>query len=105
MKLYGYRRENGKVGIRNHILILPASVCASEVAARIASHVNGAISLPNQHGCCELGADLDLTISTLEALGKNPNVAAVLVVGLGCEGYQQKKLQKILKLQVRGLNI
>lgn len=92
MKLYGYRRENGKVGIRNHILILPASVCASEVSARIASHVNGAISLPNQHGCCQVGADLDLTISTLKSLGKNPNVAAVLVVGLGCEGVPTKDL-------------
>ncbi|HEY8889546.1 MAG TPA: UxaA family hydrolase [Clostridium sp.] len=97
MKLYGYRRENGKVGIRNHILILPASVCASEVSARIASHVNGAISLPNQHGCCELGADLDLTISTLEAFGKNPNVAAVLVVGLGCEGVPTKEVAENIK--------
>lgn len=97
MKLYGYRRENGKVGIRNHILVLPASVCASEVSARIARHVNGAISLPNQHGCCELGADLDLTISTLEALGKNPNVAAVLVVGLGCEGVPTKEVAENIK--------
>ena len=97
MKLYGYRRENGKVGIRNHILVLPASVCASEVASRIASHVNGAISLPNQHGCCELGADLDLTISTLSASGKNPNVAAVLVVGLGCEGISAKELAEDIK--------
>jgi len=97
MNLYGYRRENGKVGIRNHLLILPASVCASEVAARIASHVNGAISLPNQHGCCELGVDLELTISTLSASGKNPNVAAVLVVGLGCEGISAKELAEDIK--------
>lgn len=47
MKLYGYRRENGQVGIRNYILILPASVCASEVAAGIASHINGIIAIPN----------------------------------------------------------
>lgn len=92
MKLYGYKRENGKVGIRNHILILPASICASEVSARIASHVSGAISIANQHGCCQVGADLDLTISTLKALGKNPNVASVLVVGLGCEGVPTKEL-------------
>ena len=51
MKLYGYRRANGQVGIRNYILVIPASVCASEVAARIASHVKGAVSIPNQHGC------------------------------------------------------
>lgn len=97
-KLYGYRRENGKVGIRNYVLILPASVCASEVAARIASHVNGSVSVPNQHGCCQVGADLDLTIETLTNLGENPNVASVLVIGLGCEGVPAKKVaEKINK--------
>lgn len=94
MKLYGYRRENGKVGIRNHILVIPASVCASEVAGRIASHVNGAISIPNQHGCCQIGPDLNLTTNILIGLGKNPNVAAVLVVGLGCEGVPAKEVAK-----------
>lgn len=94
MKLYGYRRENGQVGIRNHILIIPSSVCASEVAAGIASNVNGAIAIPNQHGCCQVGADMDLTIDTLKALGKNPNVASVLVVGLGCEGVPTKEVAK-----------
>ncbi|KAJ50290.1 altronate dehydratase large subunit [Clostridium tetanomorphum] len=92
MKIYGYRRENGKVGIRNHILVIPASVCASEVAARIANHVNGAVAIPNQHGCCQVGPDLDLTGNVLIGLGKNPNVAAVLVVGLGCEGVPAKKV-------------
>lgn len=92
MKLYGYRRENGKVGIRNYILILPASVCASEVSARIAAHVNGSVSLPNQHGCCQVGADLELTTQIIKNLGKNPNVASVLVVGLGCEGVPAKEV-------------
>ncbi|WP_125154357.1 UxaA family hydrolase [Clostridium rectalis] len=94
MKLYGYRRENGAVGIRNHILVIPASVCASEVAFRIANHINGAISIPNQHGCCQVGPDLELTSDILIGLGKNPNVAAVLVVGLGCEGVSAKKVAK-----------
>ncbi|WP_186431259.1 UxaA family hydrolase [Clostridium sp. BSD9I1] len=92
MKLYGYRRENGKVGIRNYILILPASVCASEVSARIAAHVSGSVSLPNQHGCCQVGADLELTTQIIKNLGKNPNVASVLVVGLGCEGVPAKEV-------------
>ncbi|MEL5898044.1 UxaA family hydrolase [Clostridium sporogenes] len=96
-KLYGYRRENGKVGIRNHVLILPASVCASEVSARIAAHVNGAVSVPNQHGCCQVGADLDLTIQILKNLGKNPNVASVLVVGLGCEGAPAKEIAEEIR--------
>ncbi|QGU94791.1 altronate dehydratase [Clostridium bovifaecis] len=97
MKLYGYRRENGKVGIRNHVLILPASVCASEVSARIAGHVNGAISVPNQHGCCQVGGDLDLTIQIVKNLGKNPNVASVLVVGLGCEGVPAKEVAEEIR--------
>jgi len=92
MKILGYVRPDGKVGIRNHILVIPSSVCASEVAMRIASHVEGAVALPNQHGCCQVGADLDLTAKTLIGLGKNPNVAAVLVVGLGCEGIPTEKV-------------
>lgn len=86
MKLYGYRRQDGSVGIRNHLLILPTSVCATTVAFNIAAQVPGAIALPNQHGCCQIGADYEQTLRTLIGFGKNPNVAAVLVVGLGCEG-------------------
>lgn len=92
MKIMGYVRPDGKVGFRNHILVIPSSVCASEVAMRIASHIEGAVALPNQHGCCQIGADMDLTINTLIGLGKNPNVAAVLVVGLGCEGVPTGKV-------------
>lgn len=97
MKLYGYRRENGKVGIRNYVLILPASVCASEVSARIAAHVNGSVSVPNQHGCCQVGADLELTTQIIKNLGKNPNVASVLVVGLGCEGVPAKEVAEEIR--------
>lgn len=86
MEIQGYRRPNGQLGIRNHLLILPTSVCATTVAFNIAAQVPGAIALPNQHGCCQLGADYEQTLRTLIGLGKNPNVAAVLVVGLGCEG-------------------
>jgi len=92
MKIMGYVRPDGRVGIRTHILIIPSSVCASEVAMRIASHVEGAVALANQHGCCQIGADLELTAKTLVGLGKNPNVAAALVVGLGCEGVPTEKV-------------
>lgn len=88
MNIQGYRRKNGDVGIRNHIAVIPASVCASTVAQRIASQVEGAIALPNQHGCAQIKPDLEITARTLAGLGKNGNVAAVLVVGLGCEGLQ-----------------
>lgn len=86
MKIFGYRRPDGQFGIRNHLLILPTSVCSTTVAFNIAAQVPGAIAIPNQHGCCQLGADYEQTLRTLIGLGKNPNVGAVLVVGLGCEG-------------------
>lgn len=92
MKLMGYLRENGQFGIRNHVLIIPTSVCSSETATRIASLVPGAIAIPHQHGCCQIGSDIELTAKTLIGFGKNPNVAAVLVVGLGCDGIQAKDL-------------
>jgi altronate dehydratase large subunit len=69
MKFKGYVRPNGEVGVRNHLLIIPTVVCASTVAERIASCVEGAISLANQHGCCQIGADLVLTENVLIGLG------------------------------------
>lgn len=92
MKLMGYKRENGRYGIRNYLLIIPASVCSSETCVNIAKLVNGAIAIPHQHGCCEIGDDFDTTKRTLIGFGKNPNVGAVLVVGLGCEGIQAKEI-------------
>lgn len=92
MKLMGYKRENGQYGIRNHLLIIPASVCASETAVNIAKLVNGAVAIPHQHGCCEIGDDFDTTKRTLVGFGTNANVGAVLVVGLGCEGIQANEV-------------
>lgn len=92
MKFMGYVRPDGKVGVRNHLLVIPCSVCASEVAARIATHVTGAVSIANQHGCCQVGADLEQVTKTLIGLGKNPNVGAVLVVSLGCEGVPGERV-------------
>lgn len=92
MKLMGYLRENGQYGIRNHVLVIPTSVCSSETAIRIAALVPEAIAIPHQHGCCQIGSDIELTAKTLIGFGKNPNVAAVLVIGLGCDGIQAKDL-------------
>jgi altronate dehydratase large subunit len=86
MEILGYRRPDGRVGIRNHIAIIPTAVCSSTVAANIAAQIPGAVAIANQHGCCQIGEDYDQTVRTLIGLGKNPNVAAVLVIGLGCEG-------------------
>lgn len=90
MKISGYKRANGKYGVRNHLLIIPSSVCATDTAQRIAANIPGAVSIPNQHGCCQIGSDLSLTQKTITGFGLNPNVGAVLVVGLGCDGVQAK---------------
>ena len=57
MKISGYARPDGTFGIRNHLLILPTSVCSSDTASRIAAQVPGAVAIPHQHGCCEIGED------------------------------------------------
>jgi altronate dehydratase large subunit len=81
----GYRRADGTVGVRNHVVVLSTVVCANTVAERIAQQVPGTVSLTHPHGCGHLGADFDLVLDTLVRLGSHPNVAATLVVGLGCE--------------------
>jgi altronate dehydratase large subunit len=78
MNFLGYKRPDGKMGVRNHVIILPSVVCASEVCNAIARNVKDTISIPHPHGCAQ-------TARTLIGIGRNPNVAAVLVVGLGCE--------------------
>lgn len=94
MKILGYARPDGTYGIRNHLLVLPTSVCASDTASRIASQVPGAVAIPHQHGCCEIGEDYAQTVRTLIGFGKNPNVGAVLIVSLGCEGIQAAPVEK-----------
>jgi altronate dehydratase large subunit len=82
----GYRRPDGRVGTRNHLLVVPTVICASVVAERIANAVApvGA-ALPHLAGCGQLGPDRRLTHETLAAYCGHPNVGAVLVVALGCE--------------------
>lgn len=84
----GYARADGGVGVRNHLLVLPSVVCANDTALRIAAQLNGAVSVTHQHGCAQLPADSEQTKRTLIGFGSNPNVAACIVVGLGCETIQ-----------------
>jgi altronate dehydratase large subunit len=88
MTFLGYRRPHGKVGIRNHVLILPTSVCAAQVASAIARRVPGCVAACHAYGCCQVGADARLTFRTLLNTAANPNVGAIVVVGLGCEGLE-----------------
>ncbi|MDR2523179.1 MAG: UxaA family hydrolase [Synergistaceae bacterium] len=85
MNFMGYARADGRVGVRNHLLVLPSVVCANDTAARIAAQLNGAVFVTHQHGCAQLPADAAQTRRTLVGFGSNPNVAACIVVGLGCE--------------------
>ena len=86
MEFMGYVRENGKVGARNHVAVIPSVNCANEVSKRIAAAVPNCRSLNHHQGCCELPPDLDRVTLALTGLGMSPNVGAVLIVSLGCEG-------------------
>ncbi|MBZ4655984.1 MAG: D-galactarate dehydratase/Altronate hydrolase domain protein [Thermoanaerobacter sp.] len=91
-ELLGYWRQDNQVGIRNHLLIISSVVCANRVTELIAEAIPGAIPVTHQHGCAQIGADMEMVFRTLEGIGKNPNVGAVLVVGLGCESIDAADL-------------
>ena len=83
---WGYRRPDGRVGVRNHLLVVPTVICSAVVADRVAAaFAPDAASLPHTAGCGQLGPDLRTTHDTLAAYCAHPNVGAVLVVALGCE--------------------
>jgi len=88
----GYRRRNGTVGVRNHVLVLPSVMCANHVVDRIGRQVPEVITIAHPTGCSQVGADFEQTKRTLAGFASNPNVAAVLVVGLGCETNESKAL-------------
>lgn len=93
----GYRRANGKMGIRNHLLIIPTVVCANHVANRIQQSVPDSVAIPHQHGCSQIGEDKERTFNILAGTGKNPNVGAVLLVSLGCEVINARELQEEIR--------
>jgi altronate dehydratase large subunit len=82
---WGYRRADGTVGVRNHVLLLPTITCANQVAQNAAAITRGAVYVMHQHGCGQIGRDLQQTLRTFIGYGANPNVYGVVVLGLGCE--------------------
>lgn len=78
----GYRRANGRVGIRNHVVILPLDDLSNAAAEAVASNIKGTLALPHAYGRLQFGADLELFFRTLIGTGANPNVAAVVVIGI-----------------------
>ncbi|MEA3222241.1 MAG: UxaA family hydrolase [Thermodesulfobacteriota bacterium] len=90
-EILGFERQDGTVGIRNYVAVIPSVACANGVAGMIARAVHGVVPLYHGHGCGR-AVEIDMHTRTLAGLGKNPNVAAVLVVGLGCETIQAEAL-------------
>src|SRR3712207_7941510 len=93
----GYRRADGTVGIRNHLLVVPSVVCANTVAQRVAALIPGAVAIPHPHGCAQVGDDVVLTERVLAGAAANPNVGAALVIGLGCETCQSGSVAEMAR--------
>ena len=92
----GYRRENGRVGVRNHVIILPVDDLSNAACEAVANNIPHAMALPHPYGRLQFGADLDLHFRTLIGTGANPNVAAVVVIGIE-NGWTQKIVDGIAK--------
>lgn len=97
MNFYGYKRPDGKVGIRNHILILPASVCASDTTRIVAAQVEGAVTFNNQNGCSQVASDQQFTMDVMAGFAANPNIYGTVVISLGCENCQMDLVTEAIK--------
>lgn len=92
----GYRRENGRVGIRNHVIILPVDDLSNAASEAVANNIKGTLALPHPYGRLQFGADLELHFRTLIGTGANPNVAAVVVIGIE-PGWTKRVVDGIAK--------
>jgi altronate dehydratase large subunit len=97
MEFKGYQRENGGFGIRNHVLVMCSVNCASGVVQAINRAIPEIVPVINNYGCGSSGNDSSVMIRTLVGIANNPNVAAVLVIGLGCEGLGADRLANSIK--------
>jgi (2R)-sulfolactate sulfo-lyase subunit beta len=82
MTFKGYRRANGRVGVRNHVIILPVDDISNAACEAVGNNIKGTLALPHSYGRLQFGADLDLHFRTMIGTGSNPNVAAVVVIGI-----------------------
>ncbi|HVW92531.1 MAG TPA: UxaA family hydrolase [Devosia sp.] len=82
LTFFGYRRDNGRVGVRNHVVILPVDDISNAACEAVANNIKGTLALPHAYGRLQFGADLDLHFRTMIGTGANPNVAAVIVIGI-----------------------
>ncbi|WP_454741323.1 UxaA family hydrolase [Cupriavidus necator] len=93
---WGYRRDNGRVGVRNHVIILPLDDLSNAAAEAVAAAIKGTMAIPHPYGRLQFGPDLDLHFRTLIGAGSNPNVAAVVVIGIE-DGWTRKVVDGIAK--------
>jgi len=92
MEFYGYVRKDGSFGVRNHVLALSTVVCTGEIPERIAHMVEGVVPI-RQQWCFST----DETSVILQGMVRNPNVAGAVIMGLGCEGYDEEDLINDIK--------
>ena len=93
----GYKRPDGRVGVRNHVLILPASMCASDVARMVAAQVKNAVTFNNQLGCSQVGGDQQYIMDVMAGYAANPNVYGTVIVSLGCENCQMDLVEAAIR--------
>ena len=92
----GYRRENGRVGVRNHVIILPLDDLSNSACEGVAHNIKGTVAVGHPYGRLQFGADLELHFRTLIGAGCNPNGAAVVVIGIE-EEWTNRIVQAIAK--------
>jgi len=93
---HGYKRENGRIGVRNHVLVLPVDDLSNAACEAVANNIKGTLAIPHPYGRLQFGADLELHFKTLIGAGSNPNVAAVVVIGIE-DGWAKKVADGIAK--------
>ena len=97
MNFWGYRRPDGRVGVRNNVLVLPASVCAADTCRIVASQVKGTVTFHNQNGCSQVPCDMQLTMDTIAGFAANPNIYGTIIISLGCENCQMDLVVKAIQ--------
>lgn len=97
MKFKGYYREDGSVGTRNHVAVIPSVVCVNEVVENIVENTKMTEGILHHQGCCQTPPGLKVITDSLIKIGQNPNAGAVLIVSLGCEGVDTERLYKEIK--------
>ncbi len=96
MEFLGYEREDGRAGIRNKVLILPTSVCATDTARIVANSVEGAVTFHNQNGCSQVESDTKYTMDIMAGFAANPNVYGTVIISLGCEICQMDRVEQAI---------